>query len=942
MSITEIDYQQLNKKIFDYFNKYNNTLTDTYNKQKKTLKSLVEQPSKKVKTKKTDKITIITGDSKKITGIVEFHINNNSKALTLFVTSGKQVYREDLYLPIYISLNVTIDKINDKIQTINNDILEYLEYGDSSQSKISIQQYKLYKQLLEIVEKIKTNHLQDILIKKSTLFQSENNLLKQQKELYKQDITQNMPILATYFLNYFKLEQPLLNTANPILEGTKVYYGDEIVQIEKINNSNRQYRLVDGRMINFAEINAIPAVRNLIYNYKEETDTISIDNIINAINANTELLELFLQTININIDTIQQQRPYILWQYISTVEKETIFKHNKKIILLDDLNFVPAISSDLLYSEQKPILIGTSKFFDFEYKDIGDKCRHNLSLKNIDYSFKVDDFTFSSPLHYHKAAQYYNRHDLIEPLRAEYNDFFIHFTQEYDGLDSLFNIPIKDLNNLSNITSLKKYYLWDKPIEKGKSSISSLYFRKGLYHYIFQNQELIQCLLSTENCVLYEKVKKNTYRVNYELMEVRYFIQTGQVPFYANYNYDNKLKDFYNTKLQITIDATNKNLMEVIIETDAYNQRSLLIDTSNPIEPILIAFSGKDPTRMPDIEMIYNTLFSYRGDYYYHLVISNKGQSFEKLLLTNPELKDNIQLVSFIYVLANYLEAMNEENMKKQMFQNEQQIKKLQLQLLENQKREIDQFRLLAKSQKYIPDIIVFGLKNSLYQSIAKNVIRQNKYPMNFNNMLDSRSKLSSETEILTFESQKIAVYSQLEEQLLTNLVELYRVNHQDEQEMDIRNLIQSNDQLQLELLSRYLSANITIISNRGTQVVNYDDMIRKYTTIISGAIDYAEPNINIVLGKLIHDEDIFYVDLIPDFSQKDAIIDYLYDAKSNVILKEMDDETQEYIGIWDPIDIKIKYNLPLPEMDMEELDMEVLRFILLGTKLYYGQTEII
>ena len=940
MSITIIDNQQLNTKIFEYFNKYNNTLTDGYTKQKKILKSLVEQPLKKVKSKKADKITVITADSKKITGPVEFQIDNVNKTLTFYVIYGKQVYREDLYLPIYISLNVIMNTINDKIQIINNDILEYLEYGDSSQSKISIQHFKLYKQLLEIVKKIKVEHLQDILLKKNTIFQSENTLLKQQKELYKQDITDDM--LETYFLNYFKLEQPLLNKPNPIVKGSKVYYRDEIVEIQKITTSPHTYTLVDGRTINSDEIKPIPAIRNLIYNYKEDEDTITINKILNVIQQDHELLELFLQTFNINIDTIQVNRPYILWQYISREEKETIFKHNTKIILLDDLDYVSTISSDLLYTEKTPIFIGTSKFFDFEYKDIGDECRYNLSLKNIDYSFTVDDFTFSSPLHYHKAAQFYNRHDLIETLRAEYNDFFIHFTKEYDGLDSLFNIPLKDLNNISKITSLKKYYLWDKQKEKGKMSISSLYFRKGLYHFIFQNQELIECLLSTENCILYEKVKKNTYRINYELMEIRYYIRTRQIPFYANYNYDNKLKGFFDTKLKITIDSTNKNVMEVIIETDAYNQRALYIDTSNPIEPILLAFKAKDPTRMPDIEMITNTLFSYRGDYYYHLVISNKGQSFEKLLLSNPELKDNIHLVSFIYVLANYLEVINEENIKKQVVQNEEQIKKLQLQLFDKQKREIEQFHLLAKSQKYLSDVIVFGLKNSLYQSIAKNVIRQNKYPMNFTNMLDHRSKLSSETELITVNNQKIAIYTQLEEQLLKDLVELYRVNHKGEQQMDIINLIQSNDMLQLELLSRYLGANITVISNRGNVVVNYDDMMSKYTEIIPGVNNYVEPHINIVIGKLTNDEDVFYVDLIPDFSQKDAIIDYLYDAKSNVMLKELEDETQEYIGIWDPIDIKIKYNLPLPEMDMEELDMEVLRFILIGTKLYFGQTEII
>ena len=943
MSIIKLDTEQLNKKIYDYFNKYNTTLIDKHKRDQKPLVSLAETQSKKSKSKKTDKIIIVTGDNKKISGIINFKIDNVEKSLTFFLLSGKTIYKEDLFLPIYISLNNTIQKIKLRIESINNEILEYLEYGDTDTSGISIHNFKLYKLLLEKIQNIKSDHIKDVLIHKSNLLQLENTILKQNKELYKNAITLDPTHLHTYFLNHFRLEQPNIDIPSPILVGTRVYYKDQIVEIKNINKSSRKYTLNDDTVVDFNKVRSIPAVRNLIYNLKSEEDIITIDKIISSFDTNEELLNILLEILDLNDIDIRIERPYLSWAYVSKESNESIFKQNKKIVLLDDIKFTPAISSELLYTNKSPILIGTSKYYDVEYKDIGDICRYNLSLENINFSFTVDDFTFLSPLHYHKAAQFYNRPDLIESLRAEYNNFYLHFTKEYEGLDSLYDLSFKDLNNISEITSFRKYYLWDKYLDKDKSSISSLYFRKALYHFINQNKELSDCLLSTENCILYEKVKKNVFRVYYELMEIRYFIKTGQVPFYANYNYDNKLRGMFDTSHKIKIDIINKNLMEVLIETNSYNERFKYLDLNNPIESILISYHLKDPLRLPNNQMIFDTLFSYRGDYYYYLVRVNKGISFEKLLFNNPELKENIELISFIYVLANYLEDLNDENMKKQILENEEKIKKLQSQFVLNQKREIDTFRLFAKSNKFIADNIVFGLKNSLYQSIAKNVIRQNKYPLNFNNNLDTRKKLSNITELITIGDLKISIYSELEIQLSRALAELYSVNTPDDDEVynSILNFSNTNYQLQLELFSRYFGANISVISQDNIESIDYTDMRSKYPQIISTCIDYIEANMNIVIGKLASDDTIFYVDLIPDFSQKDAIIDYLFDSSSNMILKESDDNSQEFIGIWDPIELKIKYNEPVPEVSDAEIDMEVLRFILIGSRLYYGQTEI-
>ena len=941
MSITSLDTEQLSRKIYDYFNKYNNTITEKFKKDQKTLKSLVE--TKKTRKKMSESRTnIVTGDNKKLSGTIEFKLDNENKALTFFITSGKTIYREDLYLPIYISLQQTINKINNKLQSINNEIMDYLEYGDVQTSGISIKNYKLLKRLIEIIQTVKSEHLKHILVEKNNLFQLENKLLKQDKELYNKAITLSPDLLNEYFLNHFQLEQPNKNTDQPILVGTKVYLKGDTVVIENIDTLKKKYKLRDGRVVSFGDVKAIPAIRNLIYNLKTEEDMISVSTLIDSIRGEDELLHLFLDIVNINYKNIEINRPYTIWSYISKEEKETIFHQTDKRVILDDTNFVPVISRELLYSENTPILIGTSKHYKYEFKNIGDDCRYALSLKNTDFPTIIDDFTFLSPLHYHKASQFYNRQDLIGPLRAEYNDFYLHFTKEYDGQDTIYNMPLDEINDLTRMTSYRKYYLWDKR-DKTRPSISSLYLRKALYHFISKNPFLRDCLLSTENCILYEKVKKYTFRVYYELMEVRYFIMTDQIPYYADYNYDIKVRLFFDTKHSLKINISNKNLMEAIIETDAYNQRYNYLKLTNPIEPILDAYKLKDPSGLPDTDFIYDVLFSYKGDYYYNLVVSNKDSSFEKILVLNPDLKDDIVSFSFIYILAKYLEDINDESMKKQIVENEEMIKKLQIQISLDQTREIDIFRSRARSQKYIPDVIAFGLKNSLYQAVANSAIRQNKYPVNFTNLLDKRDKLSSIMNTIRIGESRLTVYNELELQLSKILSELYSVNRPEDSEMPLSllDLTNTDYNLQIELLSRYFGADITIITKDAIDLVSYNDIRLKYPQIISGMVDYLQPTIHIVIGRLETIDNLYFVDLIPDFSQKDAIIDYLYDSKSNIILKELDDESQEYIGIWDPIELTIKYNESLPEINEEELDMEVLRFYLIGTRLYYGQTEI-
>jgi hypothetical protein len=947
MSTILLNIEQFSSKITDFYRVYNTTLS---NKQKK-LEKLRKNPLAAARGQSSsDKIKIITSEPGKehtLTGLIEFFQDNENKSLGFFLTTDKRIYKEEIFLPITISLHQTINTIKNQIENINKDILDYLEYGDTETTSIDIEYFRKLKHLLEFITHIKREHLKAIALEKNHLLQLENELVKKDKELLKKTITvmetdEDFSSAANeYFVNHFKLDQTNFDEDQPILVGTTIVLnsseGDESIGIvETIHKDRKEYTLTDGRTVKFNKASTKPGVRYLLHELKQEEDMIHIDPIIDQLTSSTpELIPIFLNIANILPQNIVISRPYLSYSYLEKSQPPSA--KPSTLQLVDDKQFIGMV--DLLYNTQNIILIGTSNFNRIEHHNIGD-CRKKLSPKHLE-PFIVDGFTFLSPLHYQTAAQFYNRLDLDDSLRVEYNQFFLQFTQEYVGPDKLYDIPIKQLNDLSLYTSFRKYHLWDKTVDK-KPSISSLYLRKALYQKITKNEELKQCILLTSDCVLYKKIKKNMFATFDELMEVRQFIQNDQVPDYAFFNYDPNIKLAFEYKIEVKKGVSNKHLMEVMIRMNAYEERYNLVNLDDPTRPIREAFIASYPSETPDLEAIQNVLFSYKGDYYFSLVEQNRGISLERILKTNPELNDDIQLFSFIYVLSNYSQSVNEEKLLQTSVQQEATLKELESSLKQKEKEKIEAFKLRIHSAKYNHDDITLGLENSLYQAVIKNMISQEKYPFNFTNVDERRPRFLGTKQFKLINGVNTLLYSADQTELANALSIFLQENRPSDMDniRTIQNETNTNYKLQMELLSSYLGADITVIGQQKMEI-KYQNTTRLFPNLTEDMVDFEKMRAHIVIGKLEGFGEPLFINLTPDFSQRDNCFEYLVDADKN-IFRELEDETP-YIGVWDPIELTIDYQHPMPDINEdEELEFQVMRFCEIDGRLYYKLTQIV
>ena len=952
MSTIPLNIEQFSSKITDFYRLYNTTLSNKQKTLDKSRKNPLASLARSAKEQSSgEKIKIITAEPGKehtLNGLIEFFQDNDQKSLGFLLTTDKRIYKEEIFLPISISLHQTINTIKNQIENINKDILDYLEYGDTESTSIDIDSFRKLKHLLEFIIHIKKEHLKAIVLEKNHLLQLENELVKKDKELLKRTITtmetdEDFSSTANeYFVNHFELDQPNIDENQPILVGTTIIInssdGHESTGIvETINKAEKEYSLTDGRTIKFNKASTKPGVRYLLHELKQEEDMIPIDPIMAQLtNTLSELIPIFLNITNILPQNIVISRPYLSYSYLEKGQPPST--KPSKLQFVDDKQFIGIV--DVLYNTQNIILIGTSNLNRIEFQNIGD-CRKKLSPKHLE-PFIVDGFTFLSPLHYQTAAQFYNRLDLDDSLRVQYNHFFLQFTQEYLGPDKLYDIPINQLTDLSLYTSFRKYHLWDKNIDK-KPSISSLYLRKALYQKIIQNEELKQCLLLTNDCILYKKIKKNMFTTFDDLMEIRQFIQNEQVPDYAFFNYDPNIKLAFEYKIEVKKGVSNKHLMEVMIRMNAYEERTNLLNLEDPVRPIQEAFISSYPSETPDVAAIQNVLFSYKGDYYFNLVEQNRGISLERLLKTNPELNDDIQLFSFIYVLSNYSHSVNDEKLLQTSVQQETTLKELESSLKQKEKEKIEAFKLRIHSAKYNHDDITLGLENSLYQAVIKNMISQEKYPFNFTNPDNRRPLFWGSKEFKLINGINTLLYNVDQTELANALSILLQENRPSDVDniQTIQNETNTNYRLQMELLSSYLGADITVIGGQQKMEIKYQNTTRLFPNLTEDMVDFEKMRAHIVIGKLEGFGEPLFINLTPDFSQRDNCFEYLLDAENN-IFRELEDETP-YIGVWDPKELTIDYEHPMPEINEdEELEFKIMRFCEIDGRLYYKSAQIV
>jgi hypothetical protein len=282
----------------------------------------------------------------------------------------------------------------------------------------------------------------------------------------------------------------------------------------------------------------------------------------------------------------------------------------------------------------------------------------------------------------------------------------------------------------------------------------------------------------------------------------------------------------------------------------------------------------------------------------------NIKQAFEATLLSGPEqmarkqeLEDNIQ--------EDMLQIRAEEQ--------ELEIQKLKKQIEDQEKQRIATYRRAIYSQKYISSPIQLHAINSLFTAVLQNITDQ--------------------------ERSNVASGGISAQDLATSISRLHANQYPNDAQtiLSLENMTNTNTHLQLKLLSRYFCARIEVVSSTGIDTYAYDD---------DETADQEEcPNVKALLslGRLDGFEQPLFFSLVPDLSQRDECIEYLWDTGSNMLLRELPENEQEYIGLWDPIEISINKTQEMPEMDPNtELTVEILPLCKINDRIYYKSTQVI
>lgn len=524
MSIIPLTTEEFSEQIKAYYQKYNKLI------------------QKRIEGKVDQKIKIITRDpkSKTLTGTIDFFEDNTEKTLSFDLITEHHIYTEKIFLPISISLHDAQKKIQNEIEIMNSDIIEFLEYGETKQ--INMANLKNLKLLLKIIVEIKNDHVKLLLLEKNRLFQEEMLLLKKDKEFLtalKQHPEQEYK--NRYFANHFRLDhtvkpgqKQLIVAGSIVLEnGTE----QEVVNVRAGSDDNIQ--LKNGSIISIDTVEPIPGIRLKIRKLKVDEDLVSIETIRNALMETPELFRIFFKLMDMGTAEFEldgNRRPFL--SYTLTAKESAASPVPKKMRqTFIEKPFIEMIP--LQYDPENKIFLGSNA---------EKECLEELLFRNLN-DVQIDDFTFRSIAHYHAASQFYNRTDMDETLRYQHNQTFIRFSKEYLDSDSLYDLPVFQLADLSFYTPFKKSYLWDTSME-GVPSASSLFLRKAIFAKTQQSSDYKSCLLETGNAGLYEKKAKNTYQSVPELMEIRQFIMDGTEPPYMSFHYDPELKSEFDARSQ--------------------------------------------------------------------------------------------------------------------------------------------------------------------------------------------------------------------------------------------------------------------------------------------------------------------------------------------------------------------------------------------------------
>jgi hypothetical protein len=893
-----------------------------------------------------------------VSGIIEFNHNADTFALEFNINNPKtkKTYKEIIYLPIVVD----IKEILTIVQNLKEDIYTEFSNGKLNDSELTknfdyLELSALENELISITHELKQVAIHNI----NAELQAENELLIKYRMLYEHlqaQLKTNPQKETIEYQNAMKEYLMVNQTLNHVVDengnilvypGTRVIFNQKHGIITEIDNTACQYTIKFDGGDEGVEIVPMPkknkdlqndlmilgSVRNSISKSKNEilSQSINLSELIKKIN-NTQILidVLVLLNIDLPIPEIINRPRLEIYTNIDT-------KIPKKITVIDKINtFFSNIDLTDVFNKQEYIVIGK------KVKDLPNDMdiqlsnwRQIFSMDDISMPFIIDDFEFNSIKHYHIASQFYNREDLSVNLKMEYNNFFVKFTNNFTGIDSLSNIETHLLNIHIDNYPFKKPLIWSMNIING-DSLESIYLKKGYYNKFNQNQELRQALINTYPKIIYERIGKNKLLINYELMLVRYYLYNNITPYFSKFNYNSSIYKIFIEDKSETKEYEYKILLNVFLTYDAYDNREKLFVDINVLygEYTRLDISGKTSFQVftkycKELLFSYNSVFIYELVYNFivHDTIAHKSIDvfLKKYDLWNDEYK---------WIFQFYYQYITSILLSKQKVVEDDLLFEKQLD---------EKYRALQatlKANNYLIVESAFRLDNSFLDSIIEFLNRNKFKPFDLSSNSYSysaptsfKNKLLSKKEFTVYESANNYLYSLMNE--------LYDINNTSEKQFDETDYFE-----RLEILSRILSLDIQIITEDNIVDIKFEDSKEKYPNKLQDKIMfYEKPRGKLVLGH-INDTDYFF-STKPYFASQDReYIKYLIACNSNYVIEEETSDsgeiTHKIIGKWDAD------NLVLDTKDIEpgdklNDDVEIEDFILysLGDRIYYKDREL-
>ena len=890
---------------------------------------------------------------KEVIGNIYFNQNNYNFSLDFNIVNPglNKTYSESIYLPILIDLNEIINRIR---------LLKSTNYQEYTYGNITLDIYLELNELEEQIILIKNEINEQKIYLLNQELQAENELLIDIKNSYiklntieTSDVEKRKDFI---FKEYLTRNQTLNHTLNNvgqqiIAPGTRVRVGDNYGIITNINYDDQQYTInIDGneKVVNIAKkkdagdlnIEIVSSIRNYISDKKKETH----DNKINIIEFIDKIRnpQLLLDVLNISLSVSEiKNRPRL---EITTIDSSKSRITNTKII--DNIKtFFTDIPINELYDSSSTKLIIGKKMNEMQQSNIDiplENWNILLSMNDISKPFIIDDFEFNSILHYHIASQFYNREDLPYNIKMEYNNFFIKFTNNFTGLGSFSSKPLKSLNHYITNSSFKKHIDWYSKTQKN-DSLSSIYLKKAYYTKFIKYPELSNALISTYPSILYEKLGRNKYLINYELMLVRYYLRNNITPSFYNFNYN---PNIYATFINTTSDNVRQEhelLLDVFLKLNAYENRTTFFSKNEILYQTYFSLDTSGKTGIDKLEKYftqllfsYNVVYIYESIYSYIIDVKSSEKSIDDYIKRYNIAKDkSLWIFRFYYRYITEILIQKERNLESQ---KQQTIEETGLFEQIHRMDMVKKYNVLKKvlfSNKYLLVDGPIREENGLLDSVIEFLNRNRFKPFDISNTEYSYSKISFYKNTI-INDKEVKMYNLAVSYLNTCMKELYLLNKKNEK------LYESTDyKVRFDLLSCLLGLDITIITESETYELNMEDILPEYSNNI-GRDDFPlfnKPRGHIVLGHISNTD--FFFSTKPDISSNDEILNYLIEEKTNYVI---DESTGKYkiIGKWNPELLLLDINNTDPG-DTLKGEIEVEDFILynLNGRTYYKDKEL-